>query len=246
MHQIDEKGMLVMKNIFLIVSIIFICAVSLFLSSFIVPNWSIAGSVDLRFNNETMTASLEDASLSEIFKRISEEKNIRVNGKNSVLEKRVSVQFINLSFQDGLKRILSKMDYCVTFDNCDKITGVIIIGEKRPDPHMSESRVGRANIIGPLKNRNYQEHVHRPLMQIDNISPSSVPNKATDQELVSPKIVTNPFRPDGPIKQRPKIVDNPFPPDGPVTISPKAFESLKVVKNCQPPGGPVKATVEQP
>ena len=84
----------------------------------------------LDFENQTITAKLEEAPLRSVFERIKRGKDIWIKGSRFLLDERVSVQFKDLSIEDGLDRILRNMNHCLIFDQNRNLLGVIVVGRK--------------------------------------------------------------------------------------------------------------------
>jgi len=231
--------------------IVISCAISLYFSGLFLPSLSIAYSVDLIFKGETLSANLKEVPLKTVLEKIREEKGIWIEGKESVLEKKVSLEFRGLSLQDGLKRVLASMNYSLVFDLERKLVGVIIIDKGKFGHALPKGRDGptRKPISALIK----KEHGNiRSSEVIRNISPLGHPVKPTEEELESLKVIKNCPPPGGPVKVSPeeleslKVIKNCPPPGGPVKVTEEELESLKIIKNSPPPGGSVKISTEKP
>ncbi len=84
----------------------------------------------LDFENQIITAKLEEAPLRSVSERIKRGKDIWIKGSRFLLDERVSVQFKDLSIEDGLDRILRNMNHCLIFDQHSNLLGVIVVGRK--------------------------------------------------------------------------------------------------------------------
>jgi hypothetical protein len=62
--------------------------------------------------------------------KLESEQGVWFQGAPSVLENTVSVQFKDLTFQEGLQRILSNMNYALFFEGGSKLVGIFVIGNK--------------------------------------------------------------------------------------------------------------------
>ena len=91
------------------------------------------GEIELEIKGETISARIKGGLLKDIIEKIKEKKGIWFKGGESLFEEKISVEFKDLSIQDGLKRILSKMNYSLMFDQDGKLFGVILIGSSDRD-----------------------------------------------------------------------------------------------------------------
>ena len=85
------------------------------------------------FRKEAISAKIRDARLRSVIDRIREEKGVWfklwLKGKESILDERLSVQFKDLPFKDGLERILSRLNHCLVFDQNGNPLGVVLFGK---------------------------------------------------------------------------------------------------------------------
>ena len=88
-----------------------------------------AESISLDFQGATFTASLDEAPLRNVFEKVQQETGIWFNAPESLLDERVSVQFENLSVQEGLKRILHTMNHSFLFDQDNNLIGAFVFGK---------------------------------------------------------------------------------------------------------------------
>jgi hypothetical protein len=72
-----------------------------------------------------------------ILRQLEEKGNIWSKGGEWLLKEKVTVSFKNLSLEEGLKRILYRVNYSLMFDNGGALTGVIIAGRSNTgnNPH---------------------------------------------------------------------------------------------------------------
>ena len=88
--------------------------------------------VELNFNQQTLSAKIKEAPLSEVIVTI-EKKGIWFKlwfkGKEPVLNEKVSVRFKGLPIKKGLERILSTLNHCLVFDRNGVLSGVILLGK---------------------------------------------------------------------------------------------------------------------
>ncbi len=180
--------------------IVISCAISLYFSGLFLPSLSTAYSVDLVFKGETLSANLKEVPLKTVLDKIREEKGIWIEGKESVLEKKVSLEFRGLSLQDGLKRVLASMNYSLVFDLEKNLVGVIIIDKGKLGHAMpKDSVVPMGRHISSLTKKE-KANVNGPFKVMRDTSSPGGPVKVTDQELESLKVVKNCPPPGGPVK----------------------------------------------
>jgi hypothetical protein len=217
-----------------------------------------AEEADVVYKTETRTLSvnIKDIPLKNILEKLKKETGIWVKGSESLFQGNVSAQFDNLPLQDGLKRILSSMNYSFMFGPNDKLEGVVIIGKGKSRPATAKSTaVSRQRIISPSpksagsSDANSRSYKKSGLTK--NSSTSSGPLKATGEEQKMFQVQKSDTPPGGLVTVTPeelekfKIKKNVAPPGGPVTVTPEESEKFKIIKNCGPPGGPVKVSPEE-
>ena len=102
------------------------CLLSFSLSPFLRAE---EGKIELEIKGEIISARIKGVLLKDIVEKVNEKKGIWFKGRESLFEEKISVEFNYLSIQDGLKRILSKMNYSFIFDQNGKLLGVILVGK---------------------------------------------------------------------------------------------------------------------
>jgi len=198
---------------------------------------------------------------------LESEKEIWFRGDPSLLEKEVTVHFTELPFEEGLKRILTSMNYSFIYDRNERLTGLIIIGKGIADQAVSEGRAGTSK-------RNERTDVNRPLTVMRNnphhggnveigteerenfsvIRASPPPGgsvESTEQEPENFGAIKNSPPPGGPIEVTEKerqnfmVIRNSLPPGGPVEVTEQEPENFTVIRNTPPPGGPFEVSAEE-
>jgi hypothetical protein len=107
------------------------------------------GKIEIAFKDDRISATIEGGSLRDIAERFKAEKGIRINGKKSLLDEEVSVEFKDLAIVEGLKRIFSKMSYSLIFDQDGKVMEAMLFGKiegvqkRRPSPPPKRKRPPR-------------------------------------------------------------------------------------------------------
>ena len=62
---------------------------------------------------------------------LNKERGIWWKGDQSILEETVTVQFTDHFLEDGIKRILASMNYCLVFDSDGALVGAILIDREK-------------------------------------------------------------------------------------------------------------------
>lgn len=111
------------------------------------------GYIDLDFGNRTLSANIKEAPLRAVIGEIEKEKEgiwFRIWLKESKvsLDEKVSVHFKHLPIRDGVKPILSTMNYSIIFDNNGRLLGVFLLGK----PARARGRA-RRRAVAPRKRK---------------------------------------------------------------------------------------------
>ena len=83
----------------------------------------------LVFHGDTFSADLKQASLKNVFQKLQKETGIWFRGPETGLDERISVQFENLSVEEGLRRVLYTMNYSLLFDQDNNLIGGFVFGK---------------------------------------------------------------------------------------------------------------------
>ena len=166
--------------------------------------------IDLTFQGDVLSANLKEIPLRDILEKLEAEKGVSWTGNSSIGEKKITRRFKDLSLEDGMKRILASMDYCLIFDSNERLASVIIIGEKIRGKVMPNTRIVAQN------KRTQQTHTAKTnkTREVSN-GPPAVNKKDHDGFRV--------------IRNIPSTIDVSEP-------TAEEVESLKVRKNLPPPG----------
>jgi len=171
-----------------------------------------AGDIDLTVEDETLSARLRGIPLKIILEKLERERGIRFRGDSSLLEEEVTVQFTQLPFVEGLKKILTTMNYSLIYGKNGKLVGVIVIGKGRADPGVTTGRDGVVQkIISPAIE---QDDARGSFTVIRNIPPPGGYMEVTPEE-----------------RDKFTVIGNTPPPGGPVEVSAEELENFKVIKN---------------
>jgi hypothetical protein len=93
------------------------------------PALSEAGKADIKFKDEMISADIQNAPLKEVTEKIGKEKGIWFKGEESLFEEKVSVRFTDIPLEEGLKRILGKLNHSMVFDKKSNVRGILIVGK---------------------------------------------------------------------------------------------------------------------
>jgi hypothetical protein len=89
--------------------------------------------IDLQFNDQNLSAMIREAPIRDIIAELKKEKGIWFKlwckGSEFVLDEKVTMQFSDLSVEEGLARIFSSMNYSLVFDEDDDVIGVVLLGK---------------------------------------------------------------------------------------------------------------------
>jgi len=204
------------------------------------------GAIDLKLEGDTLSADLKGAVLADILEDLNKKRGIWWKGDQSILEDTVTVQFTDLSFEDGMKRILGLLDHCLYFDNDGRLVGVFLTGKGRSLQKMNK---GSRNVVAksassPVKEKNIAPD--HGLDKVKSVLPLGRPIQGTVKVLKVPKSTGD--SPAGNVGQieAPKVIKNSPTPGGSIQLSAEEIKGLTVRKNLPSPGGPVNVNKEIP
>jgi type II secretory pathway component GspD/PulD (secretin) len=83
----------------------------------------------VRVQGGLLSVNLKDTSLLEVARDIEKQSGIWFRGDETLFQENISVTFNDLPLEEGLKRILTNMNYSLVFDNKHKVAGVMVMGE---------------------------------------------------------------------------------------------------------------------
>ena len=95
----------------------------------------------LMIKNNIVSATLENIPLGKILQQIEEQSNVWFKADKPLLNEKVSVQFKDLSLEEGLKRILISFNYSLIFDTKRNLAGLIILGKSKPGRDIVRGRI---------------------------------------------------------------------------------------------------------
>jgi hypothetical protein len=87
---------------------------------------SSAADLSIDVKGEVLSARVEDSPLKAVAEQIERKTGIWFKSGGPMPEEKISVDFEGLPLEDGLEKILSKMNYSLVFDDEDEIVGVFL------------------------------------------------------------------------------------------------------------------------
>ncbi len=104
--------------------------VSSFVGLFVYQYALCAEAVNVR--DGLLSVNLKDTSLLEVARDIEKQSGVWFRGDETLFQEKISVSFNDLPFEEGLKRILTNLNYSLMFDTKNKVAGVVVMGEGKP------------------------------------------------------------------------------------------------------------------
>ena len=187
-----------------------------------------AKEADLTINGEYLSADLKGTSLNAIFEALEREKGIWFKGDLSLLDEKVTVQFTDHSLEDGIKRILASMNYCLVFESDGVLLGAILIGKEKGGPASVQYTADVTKKTIPLRVKKKNVNPGRN-NEADIVMDGPPISKSTESSNQNFKILTNTKSQDAPAKMTPE----------------QQLETLKVLRAQPSQGAPDEMTAEQ-
>jgi hypothetical protein len=182
----------------------------------------------LRFRGRIFSAHIQGVPLGLILKKLQREKGIWFKGADSLLDEKINVQFAALPLEDGMKRILTSLNYCLVFGQNGELDGVVILGKATPDVSRGEGKV-----VGTRRGM------------------SSTPQEGPVTTVGVSDSVRDSQPPGGPAQITKKefeifqVMDNVSPPGDSLEVTPQELEKFKVMRNCPPHGNRIEASEKE-
>lgn len=207
--------------------------------------------IDLTIGGNFLSARLKEIPLKIILEKLKREKGVWFRGDLNLLEEEITVQFTDLPFEEGLKRILASINFSLMFDGNERLVGVIVLGKGTPGHGVSEGRDGaKKRTISPPGTKE-QVLVNDPFPVIRSSPPSGGYVEVTSEDREDFTVIRNSPLPGGPVKVTEEELEN-FtvirespPPGGPVEVTEQERDNFAVIRSSPPPGGPVEVTAEE-
>lgn len=203
--------------------------IMLFLLCTFSSSWSGTADIDLKFQGETLSANLTEAPLKDIAEKLEKEIGVSFKGDASLFNEKVSVRFKNLPLENGLKRILCRINYSLVFDGDGRVASVIVLGRAAP----GDNTVKRNDSIAdrkPVSDASEGSSVEESFEVVRNAPPPENPHP----EPIDMKIVRNSPPPENP--HAPPI-DTTVMRDSPPPGNPHAkLIDTTILRDVAPPG----------
>jgi len=97
-----------------------------------------------------ISASLNDAPLPEILRKIEDQEGIWFKFGTELKDERVSVRFTDLPREQALKRLLAKVSHSIIYDEKASVIGVIIMGRSGHGQYKASSYSGGPKKVQPI------------------------------------------------------------------------------------------------
>lgn len=225
---------------------------SLFLGVF-PPLFAGGGDIDLTVEGMVLSARLREIPLKIILEKLEREKGIWFRGDPSLLEEEVTVEFIELPLEQGLKRILSSMNYSLFFDRNERVVGVVVVAKGTVDRPLSEveGRVSDSKRTISSSVENERGSVNRPVTKTRKGTPQGGNIKVIKEDHEDFTVIRNLTPPGGAVQVTAEereaftVIRNSPPPGGPVEVTEKELENFRVMRNLPPPGGYFEVSPEE-
>jgi hypothetical protein len=244
---------------------------SLFSFLFISPDAFCADPVKVK--DGLLSVNLKDTSLLEVARDIEKQSGVWFRGDETLFQEKISVTFNDLPIEEGLKRILTNLNYSLMFDNMHKIAGVMVMGEGNPagaqqarpgaqPPRVATPPGTASRPSATLRSRSSTSTsppatvVRRPPRALPRSARAGAASQPPGSDAASsptPESFTvqeNAAPPggsvasDGPLPPAFRVIENATPPGGPVPEK-ETPEASKVIRNA-PPGGTPQGTAASP
>jgi len=192
-----------------------------------------------------LSVNLKDNSLLEVARDIEKQSGVWFRGDETLFQEKISVTFTDLPLEEGLKRILTNLNYSLMFDARNKVAGVMVMGEGKP----AGTPPGRPG-AQPPRVATPPASTTRPAPTVRSRPSTSTPPAAATVRR-PPRTVPQPGQ-GGTVAQTPgsgatqsplpdafKAQENATAPGGPAASDGPLPPAFRVIENAPPPGAPV-------
>jgi hypothetical protein len=252
----------------------FHCGFLVILSALSLFSFASAQAADLvSVKDGLLSVNLKDTSLLEVARDIEKQSDVWFRGDETLFQEKISVTFNDLPLEEGLKRILTNLNYSLMFDAKNKVAGVMVMGEGKPagaqpgrpgaqpprvaTPPGTSTRPAPTVRTMPSTSSQPASTVRRPPRAIPRPAQGGVasqpPGSGAAQSATPEAFRVQESAPtpggavasDGPLPPAFRIIENAPPPGGPVTDK-ETPEGFKVIRNAPPQGGTPQGAAVSP
>jgi hypothetical protein len=222
-----------------------------------------------------LSVNLKENSLLEVARDIEKQSGVWFRGDETLFQEKISVTFNDLPLEEGLKRILTNMNYSLMFDAKNKVAGVMVMGEGKPAgtqpgrPGAQPPRVATppgsttrpapavrsrpttpatppaATVRRPPRTTPQPAAQGGTATQPPGSSPAQSPLPDAFKTQESATAPGGPVASDSPLPPAFRVIENAPPPGGPASDK-ETPDAFKVIKNAPPPGGTPQGTGASP
>jgi hypothetical protein len=229
------------------------CGFLVILSALCVFSLAAAQSADLAsVKSGLLSVNLKETSLLDVARDIEKQSGVWFRGDETIFQEKISVTFNDLPIEEGLKRILTNLNYSLMFDDKNKVAGVMVMGEGKP-AGAQQARPGAQ----PPRVATPPGTTTRPAPAVRSRTSTSTPPYAATVRR-PPRAVPQPAQ-GGAASQAPgsgpaqsalpdafKVQENSPTPGGSVASDGPLPPAFRVIESSEPPGGPVKSDGASP
>jgi hypothetical protein len=180
------------------------------------PPYSQARAYKLVCTEHTISATLTGVPLKEALQSIQQHTGLWYRGTKTLLTEPVSVQFIELPLEAGLKRLLASLNYSLVFTSNGRVAGVVLLGKRQVSGAPAPKRIPPMRVEKPAPP---QEDLDEALLVVEDVPPPGGSTTISDEEREDLTVVTMPA-----------------PPGGAVEMTEEEREHLEVVTTGPPSG----------
>jgi hypothetical protein len=215
---------------------------------------------EFRYDGQKLTVRLNGTPLEQVLETFNQETGIWFQCEESLLEKKISVQFENVSLHEGLNRILSTLNYSLVFNRYLELEGAIIVAEGNANTAKKNRDLHRnkPSVTSKTANRGYRSNLQQDsgslnqesirtrnpgnyktgkgIKSVNETAPADVKN------LKEFTIIKNSPPPGGPVEKHTTVnpgntgVNNSILPDNSVNPPSGENKKFKIIRNVPPPG----------
>jgi hypothetical protein len=203
-----------------------------------------------------LSVDLREAPLISVARDIERQSSISFKGDESILEERITVAFEDLPMEQGIKRILSTLNYSLLFDSQGEISEIIIMSEGS-SPAGSQPQLRRA----PVRSAPSVPPQRRPVVRRPGATSPLVSGERRSPVPTRSPVTAPPRSPQRPAQIAPsapqvpaesnlpepfRTIDDPPHPGGMVEPDGPLHPAFHAIERAESPGVTVKSPREIP